>query len=73
MKTRVSTKGRIVLPVELRRRDRIEAGQEFEVGRVKAGVYRLLRRAPPKNQGLVQWLLSCPEKGFFVPIEAEYT
>jgi AbrB family looped-hinge helix DNA binding protein len=31
MKTRVSLKGQIVLPAELRRRDGIEAGQEFDV------------------------------------------
>jgi hypothetical protein len=31
------------------------------------------RRASRPNTGLVDWLLSCPEKGFFVPIEAEST
>ena len=34
MKTSVSTKGQIVLPAELRKQDRIEPGQEFEVERV---------------------------------------
>lgn len=29
--------------------------------------------APPRNQGLAEWLLSCPDKGFFVPIESEST
>jgi predicted RNase H-like HicB family nuclease len=24
------------------------------------------------NQGLVDWLLSCPEKDFFVPLETEF-
>jgi len=28
---------------------------------------------PPKNQDLLDWLLTCPEKGFFVPLEAEST
>ena len=25
------------------------------------------------NEGLVDWLLACPEKGFFVPIDSEST
>ena len=61
-----------MLPAEFRRRDRIEAGQEFEIERVNRGEYRLVRRTPT-NQGLVDWLLACPDKGFFVPIESEST
>ena len=73
MKTKVSTKGQIVLPAEIRRRDGIRAGEEFEVERLDAGDYRLVRVAPPPNEGLVDWLLACPEKGYFVPIESEST
>jgi AbrB family looped-hinge helix DNA binding protein len=73
MKTTVSSKGQIVLPAELRRRDGIEPGEEFEVERIDRGEYRLVRRGPRPNQGLVEWLLACPEKGFFVPIESEST
>ena len=73
MKTAVSTKGQIVLPAEIRRQDDIEPGQEFEIERIDRGQYRLVRLAEPRNQGLVQWLLSCPEKGFFVPVESEST
>lgn len=73
MKTAISTKGQIVLPAEFRRQDGIEAGQEFEVERLDQGQYRLTRLAPPKNQGLVDWLLACPEKDFFVAIESEST
>jgi AbrB family looped-hinge helix DNA binding protein len=73
MKTRVSSKGQIVLPAELREQDHIEPGQEFEVERVDRGEYRLKRCSPPPNQGLVDWLLACPEKGYFVPIESEST
>ena len=73
MKTRISTKGQIVLPAELRRRDGIRAGEEFEVERLDTGEYRLLRVAPAPNEGLVDWLLACPEKGYFVPIESEST
>ena len=73
MKTTVSTKGQLILPAEIRQRDNIEPGQEFEVERIDRGEYRLLRREPPRNEGLVDWLLACPEKGFFVPIESEST
>lgn len=72
MKTVVSSKGQIVLPAELRRLDRIEEGQQFEVERLGRGEYRLVRVAPT-NEGLVDWLLACPEKGFFQPIESEST
>jgi AbrB family looped-hinge helix DNA binding protein len=73
MKTAVSTKGQIVLPAEIRRQDGIEPGEEFEIERIDRGEYRLIRLATPKNQGLVDWLLACPEKDFFVPIESEST
>ena len=73
MKTTVSSKGQIVLPAAFRRQDRIEAGQEFEIERLDCGEYRLKRRSPPPNQGVVDWLLACPEKGFFVPVESGST
>lgn len=73
MRTTVSSKGQIVLPAEIRRQDRIEAGQQFEVERLDRGEYRLVRRAALPNEGVVEWLLACPEKGFFVPIESEST
>ncbi len=73
MKTTVSSKGQIVLPADLRLQDHIEAGQEFEIERLDCGEYRLVRRNPPPNEGVVDWLSTCPEKGFFVPIESEST
>jgi AbrB family looped-hinge helix DNA binding protein len=73
MKTVISSKGQIVLPAEIRRRDDIRAGQEFEIERVDRGDYRLKRQDPPPNEGLMEWLLSCPVKDFFVPIESEWT
>ncbi len=73
MKTTVSTKGQLILPAEIRRRDGIEPGQEFEVERIDRGEYRLVRRRPPPNAGLVDWLLACPEKGFFTAIASEST
>lgn len=73
MKTTVSTKGQIVLPAEFRQQDGIEPGQEFEVERIDADEYRLTRVSSAPNEGLVDWLLACPEKGYFVPIESEST
>ena len=73
MKTTVSSKGQVVLPAEFRQMDHIEAGQEFDVERLDRGDYRLVRRAPRPNEGAVDWLLACPDKGFFVAIESEST
>lgn len=73
MKTKISSKGQIVLPAELREQDHIESGEEFDIVRVKRGEYHLKRRAPAPNEGLVDLLLSCPVKGFFQPLESEST
>jgi bifunctional DNA-binding transcriptional regulator/antitoxin component of YhaV-PrlF toxin-antitoxin module len=73
MKTTESSKGQIVLPAELRQQDRIETGQEFEVERLDRGEYRLVRRTARPNEGVVDWLLACPQKDFFVPIESAST
>lgn len=73
MRTSVSTKGQVVLPAELRRRDGIEPGQEFEVERVEEGVYRLRRVAGGANAGLVKLLLDCPVRGWFEPAPRDET
>jgi bifunctional DNA-binding transcriptional regulator/antitoxin component of YhaV-PrlF toxin-antitoxin module len=73
MKTTVSSKGQIVLPAEFRHMDRVEPGQEFDVERLDRGDYRLVRRAARQNEGVVDWLLTCPQKDFFVPIDSEST
>ena len=73
MKTTVFSKGQIVLPAELRLLDRVEEGQEFDVERLDRGDYRLVRRTTRPNDGAVDWLLACPEKGFFVPVDSEST
>ena len=73
MKTVISSKGQIVLPADIRARDGIRPGQTFEIERIDRGEYRLSRREPAPNEGLIDLLLSCPVKGFFVPIESEST
>jgi len=69
VKTTVSSKGQIVLPAVIRRRDGIEAGQEFEVKRGGRGEYRLNRTGRRRNEGLVKLLLACPVKGWFTPMD----
>lgn len=73
MVTKISSKGQIVLPAEFREKDGIAAGQQFDVERIDRGEYRLTRRQPAPNEGLMDWLLACPEKGYFVSIESEST
>ena len=73
MKTVVSSKGQIVLPAEIRERDGIQPGQRFDVTRLKKGRYLLTKRPGQDNEGLVDWLLACPDKGWFVSIESEST
>ena len=73
MRTTVSSKGQIVLPAELRHRDSIAVGQTFEIERVDRGDYRLVRVESPGNEGVVDWLLACPEKGGFEPVASEST
>jgi AbrB family looped-hinge helix DNA binding protein len=73
VKTTISSKGQIVLPADFRRRDGIEAGEKFDVERIERGEYRLVRRRPTPNEGLVDWLLRCPVKGYFVAVTGETT
>jgi AbrB family looped-hinge helix DNA binding protein len=73
MKITVSSKGQIVLPAAIRRQDRIEAGQEFEVERLDRGEYRLKREEQRRNEGLVKLLLACPVKGWFRPMDRTET
>jgi AbrB family looped-hinge helix DNA binding protein len=73
MRTTVSTKGQIILPAEIRRRDHIEPGQEFQVERIDQGKYRLTRVSRPRNEGLLKLLLACPVKGWFKSAERTET
>ncbi len=73
MQTVISSKGQMVLPAALRVRDRIVAGQRFELERIEAGQYLLKRLPMPDNDGLVDWLLACPEKDWFQPVPSEST
>lgn len=61
------------MPAELRERDRIRAGQQFAIERLEDGAYLLRRLAVPEKAGLTDWLLTCPEKGWYRPLPSEST
>jgi hypothetical protein len=66
MRTTVSSRGQIVLPAELRRMDRVQPDRRSTWS---VSIVALIRRAAPPNEGAVDWLLACPHKDFFVPID----
>jgi AbrB family looped-hinge helix DNA binding protein len=68
MKTTISSKGQIILPAEVRRRDGIEPGQQFAIERLDRGEYRLTRIAQRRNADLVHLLFACPVKDWFRPM-----
>lgn len=73
MNTQLSSKGQIVLPVELREADRLVPGQVFEIERISEGEYLLKKIREPGQPGLVRWLAECPSSDWFQPIESEST
>ncbi|HQX52747.1 MAG TPA: AbrB/MazE/SpoVT family DNA-binding domain-containing protein [Planctomycetaceae bacterium] len=73
MKTKISSKGQIVLPAELRQQDGILPGQQFSLERLEAGQYLLTREPAGDNAGVVDWLLSCPVDDWYQPIPSEST
>jgi bifunctional DNA-binding transcriptional regulator/antitoxin component of YhaV-PrlF toxin-antitoxin module len=73
MKTKMSSKGQVVLPVEFRELDQIAVGQQFIVERVQPGEYLLRKTAEPGASGLVQWLRDCPDQEWFQAVESEST
>jgi AbrB family looped-hinge helix DNA binding protein len=73
MKTTVSSKGQIVIPAELRQQDHIVPGQQFEVERIQDGEYLLKKVKSQATLSIADWILDCPEKDWFTPIESEST
>lgn len=73
MTTILSSKGQLVLPAELRRKDDIRPGERFEIERIDRGEYRLTRMTRRRNAGLVSLLLACPAKGRFRPLDRTET
>jgi AbrB family looped-hinge helix DNA binding protein len=68
MRATLTQNGRVTLPVSLRKRLRLKAGDGFEIGMKDENTIVLRRVARPANHGLVDHLLACPVKGWFQPI-----
>lgn len=73
MTTILSSKGQVVLPAELRRKDNIRPGERFDIERIECGEYRLTRMTGRRSAGLVSLLLACPAKGRFRPMDRRET
>jgi bifunctional DNA-binding transcriptional regulator/antitoxin component of YhaV-PrlF toxin-antitoxin module len=73
MKTRISSNGQLILPPELLKKDGVKPGQQFNVERIDRGEYRLVSQESSANDGVIDWLLACPAKEYFVPIGSEST
>lgn len=73
MTTTLSSKGQVVLPAELRRKDNILPGERFDIERIDCGEYRLTRMTRRRHAGLVSLLLACPAKGRFRPVDRSET
>jgi AbrB family looped-hinge helix DNA binding protein len=52
MRTRVSTKGQIVIPSELRFEDSIRPGDNFEIEKIRSGEYLIRKIEEAANRGL---------------------
>jgi hypothetical protein len=73
MKTTMSSKGKIARPTTVGAKDHLKSEEELPIERVEENQCQLVQRRGLPNEGLVDWLLACPEKGFFIPIESEST
>ena len=60
MTTVLSQKGQIVLPVPIRQKLHLSAGDDFEVAIEDEDTITLRRISHPVNRGLVDLLLACP-------------
>ncbi len=60
MTTVLSQKGQIVLPVPIRQKLHLAAGDDFEVAIEDEDTITLRRISHPANRGLVDLLLACP-------------
>ena len=69
MTATLTREGRLVIPKAVRRRQKLRAGDKFEItaDADEPGVLELRRVRRKPNEGLVELLRSCPVKGFPIP------
>ena len=77
MTTILSANGLIEIPEEFRKADSLKPGQRCEIERVGHGEYRVRVEEQPADgqpkESLVDLLLNCPVKGFYVPMDRTET
>ena len=77
MTTILSANGLIEIPEEFRKADSLKPGQRCEIERVGHGEYRVRVEDQPADgqtkESLVDLLLNCPVKGFYVPMDRTET
>jgi hypothetical protein len=74
MTTILTATGQIEIPELFRKEDALHAGQRCDIQRMGRGEYHVRVEEPSGDDGdWVDVLLSCPEKGWFEPIERTET
>ena len=77
MTTILSANGLIEIPEEFRNADSLKPGQRCEIERVGHGEYHVRVGEQPADgqpkESLVDLLLNCPVKGFYVPMDRTET
>ncbi len=73
MKKKLLRTGQIEIPAKFRKADKLRACQQFEITRISSGEYKLKKIKPADDFNLVEWLLSCPVKGWFREISSDST
>ena len=69
MTTTLTKDGHIVLPKAVRQRQKLRAGDKFEIiaDADEPGSLELRRVRRKPNEGLAEWLRACPVKGIPIP------
>ena len=69
MTTTLKSNGHIVIPPKVRQRQKLRAGDKFEIlaDAGEPGVLELRRVRRKPNEGLAAWLRACPVKGVRIP------
>jgi len=69
MTATLTREGRLVIPKAVRLRQKLRAGDKFEItaDADEPGVLELRRVRRTPNEGLIELLRSCPLKGFPIP------
>ena len=75
MTTFISADGLLEIPEDFRKADALQPGQRCEIERVGEGEYRVkvADENGEREQTVMEWLLSCPVKDWYLPMERRET